>query len=201
MAWYWGIALVWSRRAHVSNSGNSKSRCSENPCCCLQRILQGNLHFHVPRQNKGIRMYVRLAHKLKRKPFKADWKLRKKMFTCRMYPCKNKPQQLFYNNCFSYQTSNTIFVLSKIFLMGGIKQLSAESLCPATGVFGEWMERLRKNSSKFTFFLCMVHVQPHLGHQNLYFCHQVKINLSAENKQTNKPNKRKSLKKRQYIVM
>lgn len=67
MAQSWGTALAWSRLARVSNSGNSKSRCPENPCCCLQHILEANLHFCVPRQNTGIGMYGRLTHKVKRK--------------------------------------------------------------------------------------------------------------------------------------
>lgn len=43
------------------------------------------------------------------------------------------------------------------------------------------------------FFLCVVNVQPYLGHQNLYSCYQVKIMVSTE--------KKKSLKKMQYIGM
>lgn len=67
MAQSWGIALAWSRLARVSNSGNSKSRCPQNPRCCLQHMLQVNLHFCVPWQNPGTGMYGGLAHKVKKK--------------------------------------------------------------------------------------------------------------------------------------
>lgn len=75
--------------------------------------------------------------------------------------------------------------------MEAMKQLSSGGLCAAPGGFGQWMQSCRKHSSKSMFFLCVVHVQPHLGHQNLYFCSQVEISLSTE---------KNSLKKMQYVV-
>lgn len=91
MAQSWGIALAWSRLARVSNSGNSKSRCPENPGCCLQHTLQANPHFCVPRQNPGIGMCGRLAHKVKRKGEIAIENVH--MQSVRR--CQNKPQQEF----------------------------------------------------------------------------------------------------------
>lgn len=77
--------------------------------------------------------------------------------------------------------------------MGVTKQLASEGLCPATGVFDQWLERWRKHSSKFMLFHCVVCLQPHLEHQNLHLCYQVETRLS--------PLQRKSLKKMQYVVM
>jgi len=101
-------------------------------------------------------MYIRLGHKVERKPSEANWELQKKIFTCRVRTCKNKPQRLFCNKGFSWENPSTIFALSKGFLRGAPKQFSSEGLCPTTGVFGQWVERFRHKQFQ-------VHVPPLRG--------------------------------------
>lgn len=128
MAQSWGIALAWSRLARVSNSGNSKSRCPENPGCCLQHTLQANPHFCVPRQNPGIGMYGRLTHKVKRKGEIAIENVHMQS----VWRCQNKPQPLLHD-----KNSNSIFALSKIFLMGMMKLPSEGVSCHQWAMDGD----------------------------------------------------------------
>lgn len=68
------------------------------------------------------------------------------MSMCRVWRRQNKPQALFHN-----KNSNSIFALSKIFLMGAMK-LPSEDVSCHEGLW-QWMERFRKHSSKPMLFL------------------------------------------------
>lgn len=148
MAQSWGTALAWSRLARVSNSGNSKSRCPENPCCCLQHILEANLHFCVPRQNTGIGMYGRLTHKVKRKENQRRNCNRK----CSHAECGGVK---INHNHYSTTRILTVFLhYLRFFLMGTTK-------LPSTGVSCHWGLRAMDGEIQKTQF--QVHALPFCG--------------------------------------